>query len=58
MKLAIFAHFINNLFVFIPVPSNIIIKIAYVALGIFLIIKSIKNISINTKNTLKMEKET
>lgn len=58
MKLAIFAHFINNLFVFIPVPSNIIIKIAYVALGIFLIIKSIKNISINTKNTLKIEKET
>ena len=58
MKLSIFAHFINNLFVFIPVPSNIIIKIAYVALGIFLIIKSIKNISINTKNTLKIEKET
>ncbi|MBC5996242.1 CPBP family intramembrane metalloprotease [Romboutsia ilealis] len=49
IKLAIFAHFINNLFVFIPVPDNIIIKIAYIALGIFLIIKSIENININGK---------
>lgn len=55
MKLSMFAHFINNLFVFIPVPNSIIVKIIYVALGIFLMIKSVKSININVNNINKKE---
>lgn len=44
MKLSIFAHFINNLIIFIPVPSNIIIKIAYICLGLYCIVKGLNYI--------------
>ena len=44
MKLSIFAHFINNLIIFIPAPSNIIIKIAYICLGLYCIAKGINYI--------------
>lgn len=44
MKLSIFAHFINNLIIFIPVPSNIIFKIAYICLGLYCIVKGLSYI--------------
>lgn len=44
MKLSIFAHFINNLIIFIPVPSNIIFKIAYICLGLYCIAKGLSYI--------------
>lgn len=50
MKLAIFAHFVNNFFVFIPSANNIILKITYVVFGIVLIFKGINYIKININN--------
>lgn len=44
MKLAMFAHFINNLVVFIPVPSTIIVKLIYIGAGLYCMIKGIKHI--------------
>jgi membrane protease YdiL (CAAX protease family) len=52
MKLSIFAHIVNNLITFIPVPSNIIIKIIYILLGLFFMKKGMKYIKINENNRL------
>lgn len=52
IKLSIFAHIVNNLITFIPIPSNIIIKIIYILLGLFFIIKGMKHIKRNENNRL------
>jgi len=54
MKLSIFAHFINNLITFVPIPESLIFKFSYMVVGIYAIIKGIKYIR-NTKiiNTSK-----
>lgn len=44
MKLAVFAHFLNNLIVFMPVPSTIIVKFIYIGIGLYCMIKGIKYI--------------
>ena len=44
MKLSIFAHFVNNLITFVPVPENIIFKFIYIVIGVYAIIKSIRYI--------------
>ena len=41
MKLSIFAHFINNLIVFVPVPESSIFKFIYIGIGIYAIIKGV-----------------
>ena len=55
MKLSIFAHFVNNLITFVPVPENIIFKFIYIVFGVYAIIKSIRYIrkikSINISET-------
>ena len=55
MKLSIFAHFVNNLITFVPVPENIIFKFIYIVIGVYAIIKSIRYIrkikSINISET-------
>ena len=55
MKLSIFAHFVNNLITFVPVPENIIFKFIYIVIGVYAIIKSIRYIrkikSINIRET-------
>jgi membrane protease YdiL (CAAX protease family) len=40
LKLTMFAHFLNNFFIFILAPDNTIIKAIFIIMGIFLIIKS------------------
>ena len=54
MKLSIFAHFINNLITFVPIPESLIFKFSYMVVGIYAIMKGIKYIR-NTKiiNTSK-----
>lgn len=55
MKLSIFAHFVNNLITFVPVPENIIFKFIYIVIGVYAIIKSIRYVrkikSINISET-------
>lgn len=46
IKLSIFAHFINNFLVFIPIPSNIIFKLVYIVIGVFLVKKGINKLRI------------
>ena len=48
MKLSIFAHFINNLITFVPVPESLIFKFIYIMIGTYVIMKGIKYIR-NTK---------
>lgn len=48
MKLSIFAHFINNLITFVPVPESLIFKFIYIVIGTYVIMKGIKYIR-NTK---------
>ena len=48
MKLSIFAHFINNLITFVPVPESLIFKLSYIVIGTYVIMKGIKYIR-NTK---------
>ena len=48
MKLPIFAHFINNLITFVPVPESLIFKFIYIVIGTYVIMKGIKYIR-NTK---------
>lgn len=48
MKLSIFAHFINNLITFVPVPESLIFKFIYIVIGTYVIMKEIKYIR-NTK---------
>ena len=48
MKLSIFAHFINNLIIFVPVPESLIFKFIYIVIGTYVIMKGIKYIR-NTK---------
>lgn len=51
LKLTMFAHFINNLIIFIPVPGSIIVKIIYVGIGVYAFLKGMKYIiKINTIN--------
>ena len=44
MKLSIFAHFINNLITFVPVPESLIFKFIYIVIGTYVIMKGIKDI--------------
>lgn len=44
MKLSIFAHFVNNLIIFVPVPESIVFKFIYIAIGIYALIKGVKYI--------------
>ena len=44
MKLSIFAHFINNLITFVPVPESLIFKFIYIVIGTYVIMKGIKYI--------------
>lgn len=44
MKLSIFAHFINNLITFVPVPESLIFKLSYIVIGTYVIMKGIKYI--------------
>ena len=44
MKLSIFAHFINNLIIFVPVPESLIFKFIYIVIGTYVIMKGIKYI--------------
>ncbi len=52
MKLSIFAHIVNNLITFIPVPSSAIIKMIYVLLGLLFMKKGMKYIKRNKNNRL------
>lgn len=44
MKLSIFAHFINNLITFVPVPESLIFKFIYIVIGTYVIMKGINYI--------------
>lgn len=46
IRLAIFAHFVNNFLVFIPSPTSIIFKIVYIAMGLYLIKKGISELKV------------
>lgn len=44
MKLSIFAHFVNNFIIFVPVPESMVFKFIYTAIGIYVLIKGVKYI--------------
>lgn len=56
LRLSIFAHFINNFFVFLPMPSNLLTKLVYLAIGLYMMIRGIKyikdNFYINSKTKI------
>lgn len=53
MKLSIFAHFINNSIIFLPIPETLLFKGVYLVLGIYLLTKGIKHLKHNKINSLK-----
>lgn len=44
IKIAIFAHFLNNFLIFLPTPNTILIKISYIIIGAYLLSKGIRQL--------------
>ncbi|MGL6107700.1 lysostaphin resistance A-like protein [Romboutsia sp.] len=50
IKLSIFAHFLNNFFVFLPVPNTIFMKIIYIIIGICLVNRGMELFKLRVKS--------